>query len=103
MYDRHWQKYRERFLSVNPRCYYCGEKATIVDHLVPHKGDEKLFKQLDNHIPLCKSHHDTATALWDKKYIEGGSIKSKVEWLQWGRAARGLNFKVKVLPFYQER
>lgn len=95
-----WQAYRLRFLEINPRCYNCGEHATVVDHLTPHLGDEKLFRQLDNHIPLCESCHNKATALWDRKFVVGGSIRNKVEWMVWNRAAKNLTFKVKVLPYY---
>lgn len=100
LYDRHWVAYRARFLAINSRCYKCGVPATIVDHLRPHQGDEKLFKQLDNHIPLCKRCHDTATALYDRRFKAGNSIKNKIEWMAWGRAALDLNFKIKVLPYY---
>lgn len=102
LYDREWEKYRLHFLNQNPRCYACGVSATVVDHLIPHKGDEDLFKKLDNHIPLCKSCHDKATALFDKKYRPGQPIKSKLEWLAWSRASRELTFRVKVMPSYVE-
>ena len=95
-----WKEYRARFIEVNPRCYACGNKATVVDHLRPHKGDEKLFKQLDNHIPLCEICHNRVTAMYDKKFVVGSSIDSKIKWMQLQRQSRGLTFRVKVLPYY---
>ena len=32
--------------------------ATIVDHVIPHKGDSVLFNDVRNWQPLCKAHHD---------------------------------------------
>ncbi|MGU3494226.1 HNH endonuclease [Xanthobacteraceae bacterium A53D] len=43
------------------------EVAEVVDHVVPHKGDEELFFDRDNLQPLCKAHHDGA-----KQRIERG-------------------------------
>lgn len=33
-------------------------RAVIVDHRVPHRGNEKLFFDYDNTQSLCKLHHD---------------------------------------------
>ena len=35
--------------------------ATVVDHIVPHRGDKKLFWDQSNWQPLCKEHHDKKT------------------------------------------
>jgi hypothetical protein len=97
-----WKAYRKRFIETNPRCYACGSTATVVDHLRPHKGDEKLFKQLDNHLPLCETCHNRVTGLFDKRFVVGGSLDSKIKWMQLQRLNRGLTFRVKVLPYYGE-
>lgn len=102
LYDRAWEKYRAIFLSTNPRCYSCGEASTVVDHLVPHKGDENLFRQLDNHLPLCKRCHDVITGLFDRRFRPGNAITEKLKWLSANRLAKNLSFKVKVLPRYGE-
>jgi len=102
LYDEVWNKYRKRFLDENPKCYSCGERAWEVDHVVPHKGDKKLFEKLDNHIPLCTSCHSTVTALFDKKYVAGSSVTNKIRWLQNKRLQNDLFFKVKVLPYYHD-
>lgn len=33
--------------------------ATVVDHIVPHKGDQTLFWNEANWQPLCKLCHDS--------------------------------------------
>ena len=35
--------------------------ATVVDHVIPHRGDQKLFWDEDNWQALCKSCHDRKT------------------------------------------
>lgn len=39
--------------------------ATVVDHVIPHKGDKKFFWDENNWQPLCKRHHDIKTATED--------------------------------------
>lgn len=101
--DDSWRKYCARFLALNPKCYACGERATVVDHLVPHKGDEKLFKATDNHIPLCERDHNTVTGKFDYRYVPGSSIQAKVDWLNARRVPTDTwtPAPVKVLPSYE--
>ena len=35
--------------------------ATVVDHIVPHRGDHALFWDKQNWQPLCKDCHDRKT------------------------------------------
>ena len=72
-YGARWQKARATFLSKNPLCVMCLETgqatpATVVDHKVAHKGDQKLFWDKNNWQPLCKLHHDSAK----KRYENSG-------------------------------
>lgn len=39
--------------------------AIIVDHIIPHRGDMKLFWDEDNWQSLCKHCHDVKTAKED--------------------------------------
>jgi 5-methylcytosine-specific restriction protein A len=69
-YDSRWRKYRKQFLKQNPLCVECLNKnkympATVVDHIIPHKGDVKLFWDTKNHQSLCKKCHDAKTARED--------------------------------------
>lgn len=41
------------------------EAASVVDHIVPHKGDQKLFWRRSNWQSLCKRCHDVKTATED--------------------------------------
>ncbi len=70
-YDRKWQKARLLFLKANPLCVKCKEagvytKATVVDHIVPHRGDKTLFWDTNNWQPLCKKCHDHKTMTQDR-------------------------------------
>lgn len=58
---------RPNQLIREPFCRECaaqGERvwATVVDHVVPHRGDWQLFIDPANHQSLCKHHHDQKTA-----------------------------------------
>lgn len=66
-YGYRWQQYRLEFLGEHPLCVHCEAEdritpATVVDHVVPHRGDEGLFWDEENHQALCKQHHDRKTA-----------------------------------------
>ena len=104
LYNSDWEKYRKRYLEENPRCYACGGKATEVDHVVPHKGDKALFEKLDNHIPLCESHHSIVTGKFDRWHgLKSGQelTNKKILFLNGLRSQNNLSFRVKVLPYYK--
>lgn len=66
-YNRRWQKARKSYLEAHPLCVQCAKKgkyvrATVVDHIIPHRGDQKLFWDQNNWQSLCKSCHDKKTA-----------------------------------------
>ena len=66
-YDNKWRKYRKSFLEQHPLCVMCESEgdikvATVVDHIIPHKGDSKIFWDSNNHQPLCEFHHNQKTA-----------------------------------------
>ena len=70
-YDSKWRKARERFLKCHPLCVQCQRegrlvKATVVDHIKPHRGDPVLFWDESNWQPLCKHHHDVKTMTEDR-------------------------------------
>jgi hypothetical protein len=98
-----WRKYRERFLAENPECYACGEKATVVDHIIPFKGDRFLFEKLDNHLPLCEKDHNFVSMKFDFNYVPGDPVTKKIEWLNSRRypTDKWTPKKVKVLPYYK--
>lgn len=97
-YDKEWNKYRFRFLHHNPQCYICPARATVVDHIVAHKGDSFLFKKTDNHLPLCSRCHNTVTGRFDRQ--DKPLTEDKIKYLQEQRKANGIEVRVKVLPSY---
>lgn len=56
-----WRLLRTRVLGSEPLCRGCGNLATDVDHVQPHRGDERLFYDLANLQPLCKACHQRKT------------------------------------------
>ena len=56
-YGTKWQQARAGYLISHPTCTMCGKPATIVDHVTPHKGDDKLFWRRSNWQPLCVPCH----------------------------------------------
>lgn len=79
-YNTRWQKARAVYLSHHPLCAECEKHgrltpATVVDHIVPHKGDSKLFWDKDNWQPLCKQCHDRKTATEDGGF--GRAVKAR--------------------------
>jgi len=77
-YDARWQRARLIFLQKNPLCIECQkeghiEPATVVDHIVPHKGNVDLFWDESNWQPLCRKHHDIKTAMEDGGF--GNKVK----------------------------
>jgi len=64
------------FLKRNPLCVECLERgnivpATVVDHIIAHKGDMRLFWDRDNWQALCTQCHNRKTV-----YVDGGFGKS---------------------------
>jgi 5-methylcytosine-specific restriction protein A len=76
-YNTRWEKARKTYLTRNPLCIMCQREgrvtpATVVDHIIPHKGDAALFWDTENNWqPLCKPHHDR-----DKQREERGRFQA---------------------------
>ena len=71
-YGSRWQKESKRFLQAHPLCVHCMKKsppmyvkATVVDHITPHRGNQELFWNRDNWQALCKPCHDKKTLTED--------------------------------------
>ena len=72
-YGSRWQAYRAAYLREHPLCAECESDgaitpATVVDHIIPHKGDAGLFWNPANHRALCKRCHDRKTAKEDGRW-----------------------------------
>lgn len=73
-YGRQWQKAARAYLAAHPLCVRCMAegrytRATVVDHIKPHRGDQTLFWDRDNWQALCKSCHDRKTWSEDKNLV----------------------------------
>jgi 5-methylcytosine-specific restriction protein A len=73
-YTRAWQRFRLRVLADvgrvdfpcgGPLCCECGDEATDVDHVRPHKGDAGLMYANENVQSLCHECHSRKTARED--------------------------------------
>ncbi|CAJ3071167.1 HNH endonuclease [Burkholderia pseudomallei] len=68
-YTHRWRKAREHYLRLHPLCE-CSDcraagrlmPASVVDHIVPHRGDAHLFWDQSNWQAMSKSCHDRKTA-----------------------------------------
>jgi 5-methylcytosine-specific restriction enzyme A len=72
-YGSRWRAARKHFLEMNPLCAECNRMgrlnaATIVDHIVPHKGDAALFWNQSNWQSLCRHCHNRKTAVSDGRW-----------------------------------
>lgn len=70
LYWGRWRRYSKIRLLEHPLCVECEQAgrltpANVTDHVIPHKGDERLFWDERNHQSLCKRCHDSKTARED--------------------------------------
>ncbi|MGE5390886.1 MAG: HNH endonuclease [Deltaproteobacteria bacterium] len=70
-YDSRWRRASKLFLEFNPLCRQCQKEgeltvAEVVDHIIPHRGDQTLFWDESNWQPLCKKCHDRKTRTEDQ-------------------------------------
>lgn len=69
-YTSTWEKARAAFLRRNPLCVVCGQRASVVDHIIPHKGDSSLFWDKSNWQSLCQHHHNSAKQRQERRAIK---------------------------------
>lgn len=79
-YGGRWQRERLVYLRLHPLCRMCEDQgrvtiATVVDHIVPHKGDQALMWDSENNWqPLCAEHHNS-----DKQRLEkSGKVRQRI-------------------------
>ena len=61
-----WAATRRQVLQQYPLCPMCASAGVVclsteVDHIVPHKGDLRLFWKSENLQGLCHRHHGEKT------------------------------------------
>ena len=67
-YNAQWRKARAAFLAHHPLCVACKAEgvikdARVVDHIVPHRGDDELFEDRGNWQGLCDHCHNRKTGM----------------------------------------
>jgi len=73
-YTSKWNRRRKLYLQANLLCVECQRSgrltpAAVVDHIIPHRGDEVLMWDETNWQPLCKPCHDKKTGRQDSRPI----------------------------------
>ena len=49
------------------------EPSNVVDHIVPHRGDQELFWDVANNWQaLCRQCHSSIKQAWEKSGVEPG-------------------------------
>jgi 5-methylcytosine-specific restriction protein A len=71
-YTSRWNNRRKAYLAKHPLCAECERNgrivpATVVDHIVPHRGNDSLMWDEANWQALCKPCHDKKTGLYDSR------------------------------------
>lgn len=75
-YTAQWDRVAAAFKRDNPLCIGCEavdrvELASVVDHIIPHKGDDTLFWDQANWQPCCTKHHDIVKQQLERQYEQG--------------------------------
>ena len=73
-YGSRWQRLSKAYLRRHPLCVRCKAQgrftaATVVDHIIPHRGDPHLMWDESNWQALCKSCHDRKTWTEDRNPV----------------------------------
>ena len=82
-YNWRWRNYRVKFLNEHPLCADHQARgmivpASVVDHKIPHHGDEQLFWNPDNHQALCDLCHNSAKQREEKSGTRPGCDTSGI-------------------------
>lgn len=75
-YTTRWDKARLAYLKAHPLCMRCLQAgdytaAEVVDHVVPHRGDQGLFWDVSNWQSLCTLCHNRKTSKEDGGFGRG--------------------------------
>jgi 5-methylcytosine-specific restriction enzyme A len=65
--SRFWKDGRKANITAHPLCVACASVGLVVaanevDHIKPHRGDVKLFRDRTNWQSLCRTCHSRKTA-----------------------------------------
>ena len=73
-YDHRWDRAIQKFKLHNPICLGCWaigveRKVEVVDHVIPHKGNQDLFWSIPNWQALCDWHHRVVKVELERRYL----------------------------------
>jgi 5-methylcytosine-specific restriction protein A len=78
--NRRFRRARHSYLVRHPVCNMCKrEAATILDHVVPHRGVPALFWDQSNWQGLCVHCHGVKTAreLWGRGSVTASRDRAR--------------------------
>lgn len=80
-YDSRWDAAARSYRWSHPLCVGCQaigkpEPATLVDHIIPHRGDERLMWDRANWQSSCTPHHSIVKQALERLFDRG---RAKVE------------------------
>lgn len=78
-YDSKWERESKAFLARPENCLCvcgCGRPADMVDHIVPHKGDQRLFWDRANWQPMNRRCNSRKAALREGAFGKPRSERS---------------------------
>lgn len=82
-YDARWEATAERYKENHPWCLGCtaigvSRRTEVVDHIVPHRGNQKRFWDANNWQPACAWHHNAIKPGLERQYREGKLTASEL-------------------------
>jgi 5-methylcytosine-specific restriction enzyme A len=96
-YTSRWDKAAAAYKRENPLCIGCEavdrvELASVVDHIMPHRGDEVLFWDPANWQPCCARHHDIVKQYLERQFDQG--LLSEADLRLTSQAARAATLRL---------
>lgn len=75
-YTPTWDKAARHYRNLHPLCLGCQANgrvtiAEVVDHTVPHKGNQELFWAEANWQSSCTPHHSIVKQILEDLYAQG--------------------------------
>lgn len=83
-YGARWARASGRHKAAHPLCVGCQAvgrvvAATVTDHVVPHRGNDRLFWDEGNWQSCCDRHHNVVKqrleAMWDRGSILAADLR----------------------------
>ena len=76
LYDARWRQAAALFRAEHPYCLGCAaigvtRAAVVIDHIVPHRGNEERFLCEENFQSLCRWHHNSVKPMLERMWRAG--------------------------------